>query len=584
MNRNVHWKRIIEFLPIPTFLVALALYFYRSLIYYLGAGRDDTFITLWTGISLAGGHGFVNYNFEPVEMSSSLLHTLMVAVIHILAPNFIYTINKALGLLAGATLLIVLYQKRHTLFGRNLSGIAPFAITSLGLANNPSWLYWNVGGLETPFQTLIMFLYGIHLMESWNTPVKIFPLVVLQLLYLLVRPEGFLLILFTSLFLFARAKFHRPLHRKQTILSIGIPCSFFFSIVIARYLNFGLLLPNPVYAKVSLGIDNSVISSLHAGTQYLIGFYTSSSYVTLQLVILIALVLHSTRILIVDLRAKLDFGPSTTGVGFMLCLGLILFNHLFVLSTGGDWMEFFRFIVPVVPFLVMLTTCFAFKTLSAFFEKENSSKSYFEALANLALGVLFLAAITTNSAQRDNYETLGFHNCSEKIDLSKIHSLALDNRHLDVNLILLNCAGKRDWDGAMPFITDELPRMYESLNQNITIATFQMGFFPYYVKKVNPAMKIKFIDTLGLTDTNIARMQGPRERYGLSEGTRIVDIFAGQSGKLSEYILSRNPNMIYVLNATSMRRMALIKLGWTTSWDKPGAVIFIKNNQKSKTR
>lgn len=581
MNRNVHSKRIAEFLLITTLLVALAVYFYHSIIYYIGAGRDDTFITLWTGISLAEGHGLVNYNFEPVEMSSSLLHTLMVAVIHILASNFIYTINKALGLIAGAALLIVLYQKRYLLFGRDLSGIATFAITSLGLANNRAWLYWNLGGLETPFQTLIIFLYGIHLIEFWKTPVKILPLVILQILYMLVRPEGFILIFFTGIFIIARAKFHQPLHRKQIILLIGIPSSIFFSILIVRYLNFGLLLPNPVYAKVYLGIGNNTISNLNAGIKYLIGFYTSSPYVAIQLVILIALVIHSARILI-NQRTKLDSGPSTLDFGFMLWLGLILFNHLFVLSTGGDWMEFFRFIVPVVPFLVILTTCSVFRTVNAIFKKHHLSKPYFETFTNMALGVLFLIAIATNSAQRDNYESQGFHNCSEKIDLSKIHSLELDSRPLDEKLVLLNCAGKRDWEGLMPFITDELPVFYESLDQNITIASFQMGFFPYYVKKVHPTMKIEFVDTLGLADSHIAQMQGHRESYGLREGTKIVNIFSGQSGKLSEYILSRNPNMIYVLNATTIRRMALIKLGWTTSWDKPGAVIFIKNNRHSK--
>jgi len=121
MNGNADWKRIRRLLPITILIISLALYFYSSIVYYLGAGRDDTFITLWTGITLAGGHGLVNYNFEPVEMSSSLLHTVIVAITYILAPNFIYTINKVLGLMAGAILLVVLYQKRHDLFGRNIS-------------------------------------------------------------------------------------------------------------------------------------------------------------------------------------------------------------------------------------------------------------------------------------------------------------------------------------------------------------------------------------------------------------------------------------------------------------------------------
>jgi hypothetical protein len=267
---------------------------------------------------------------------------------------------------------------------------------------------------------------------------------------------------------------------------------------------------------------------------------------------------------------------------FVVWLGLILFNHLFVIGTGGDWMEFYRFIVPIIPFLVILTTCFSFRMINAVLKKLDGSNSVVKAFPNVAIGVLFLFMIATNSSQRDNYGTQDFHNCSEKINRSIIRSLVMDHSQLDAKLILLNCAGKRDWEGAMPFILDELPKLYESLGQNITVATYQMGFFPYYVKKINPTMNIEFIDTFGLADNNVALLQGPRKRYGLSDGNRIVDILAGRSGRLSEYILSRHPNMIYVLNATSTRKMAMTDLGWTTSWDRPGAVIFTKNGRKTK--
>jgi hypothetical protein len=544
-------------------------------VYYLGAGRDDTFITLWTGVTLAGGHGLVNYNFEPVEMSSSLLHTVIVAVTYILAPDFIYTINKVLGLMAGAILLVVLYRKRHDLFEGNISGITMFAISSLGLANNRAWLYWNLGGLETPFQTLIIFLYGLYLIEFMKTPVRVLPLVVLQTLYVLVRPEGFILILFTTIFLFSRVLLHKPFQSKQAILLIGIPSVIFLSALIARYLHFGLLFPNPVYAKVYLGMDNNTVSNINTGIKYLKGFYTSSPYVAIQLAILTAMVIHYVGTLM-DQKARADPGRSIPYLDFVPLLGLILLNHLFVISVGGDWMEFFRLIVPVIPFLVILTTCFAFRMFNAVLEKHILSRPHRETLANLALGVLFLAAIATNSGQGDNYDIQGYHNCSEKMDLSKLHLVSLDYSRLDHQLILFNCAGKRDWNGVMPFITDELPEVYKSLDQNITIATFQMGFFPYFIKKVYPAMNIEFVDTVGLADSNIARMQLPKKNYGVRDGVNIVSIFTGESGELSRYVLSRNPNMIYVLDATNIRRQALIELGWSTGWDAPGAVIFIK--------
>lgn len=577
MSRKAHTKTLLQFIPIVSLLGALVLYFYSSITYYAGAGRDDTFITLWTGISLAEGRGLVNYNFEPVEMSSSLLHTLVIGVIHILAPNFIYTINKVLGLLAGAAILILLHQKRHIFFTNDFSGMTALILTYLGLANSRSWLYWNLGGLETPFQTLILFLYGLYLIEFWITPVKVLPLVVLQILYLLVRPEGFLLIFFTSLVIFARAKLDRRFERKQVILLSGVPGFMLFTILIARYSRFGLIFPNPVYAKVHVGIGSDTISFIGTGLEYLRGFYTSSPYLATQLAILTLLLFQLVRILL-DKKKKPDSDLSTPDFIFVLWFGLILLNHFFVTLTGGDWMEFFRFLAPVVPFLVVLSTCFAYKTINEVLKKNNLSKPYFEAFANVALGALFLLLISTNSGQRDNFEARDFHNCSETLDASKVRSIALDYQRLDEKLILLNCAGKRDWDGLMLFITHELPNVYELLDHKITITTFQMGFFPYYVKKIHPMLKIKFIDTLGIADTQIARMEGSRQNYGLTEGTRIAEILAGESGELSNYVLRQNPNLIYVLNASYRRRQILDELGWTVHLDKPGAVIFIKES------
>ena len=575
-SRSTAWERVVAILPITALLFGLGLYFYNSIVHYLGAGRDDTFIVLWTGMSLAEGHGLVNYNLEPTEMSSSLLHTVMVAFLYMVAPEFIYTFNKLLGLLAGAVLLVVLYHKRHDLFEGTTSGTILFAISVLALGNSRAWLYWNMGGLETPFQTLILFLYGISLIEFLKTPLRVWPLVILQALYLLVRPEGFLLIPFTGLCILCCNFFERPLPRRHVLYVIGLPSLIFLCILISRYLNFGLLFPNPVYAKIQLGIDNNTRSNLEAGIQYLKGFYSSSPYVVLQLVIVIALMIQYIHIL---MQRKAARGIATGYYYFAPILGLILLNHLFVISVGGDWMEFYRLIVPVVPFLVILTTFFAFQMLTAVLAKLDRPDPNLAIFANLALAVLFLAAIATNSGQQDNHEVQGFHNCSEKMDLSKLRSLAMDTFRLDHQLMLTNCATNRDWIGVLPFIQEELPGLYESLDQKITIATFQMGFFPYFIKQVHPTMNIEFIDTVGLGDSQIARMDLPKASFGVRDGVNIVSIFTGKSGELSQYVLDRNPNMIYVLDATDMRRKALARLGWSTAWDKPGAVIFIKSQE-----
>lgn len=147
-SRSTAWETLVGVLPLTILLFALGWYSYNSIVHYLGAGRDDTFIVLWTGMSLAEGHGLVNYNLEPTEMTSSILHTAIVAVLYMAAPDFVYTLNKLLGLLAGALVLIILYQRRQDLFGGKTAGTIAFAISVVALANSRAWLYWNMGGLE----------------------------------------------------------------------------------------------------------------------------------------------------------------------------------------------------------------------------------------------------------------------------------------------------------------------------------------------------------------------------------------------------------------------------------------------------
>jgi hypothetical protein len=577
-SRSTAWETLVGVLPLTILLFALGWYSYNSIVHYLGAGRDDTFIVLWTGMSLAEGHGLVNYNLEPTEMTSSILHTAIVAVLYMAAPDFVYTLNKLLGLLAGALVLIILYQRRQDLFGGKTAGTIAFAISVVALANSRAWLYWNMGGLETPFQALILFVYGLALVDFLKTPRKVFPLVILQTLYILVRPEGFLLILFTSLCILFRRLIHEPLPRRHLFLILGIPAFIFLCTLIYRYLNFGLLFPNPVYAKVQLGIDANALSTLERGIQYLRGFYSSSPYISLQVAVLIALAIQSIRMLI-QRRYKPIPDQSTSYFYAAPFLGLILLNHLFVVSVGGDWMEFYRLIVPVVPLLVVLTTFFAFQMLKAALEKLRLPRSHPVIFANLALAALFLAAITANFGHQDNHEIWGYHNCSEKMNVPKLLSLSAEPARLDRQIMLTNCASSRDWLAVMPFIEEELPALYKASDQKLTIATFQMGFFPYFIKQTHPTMNIKFIDTVGLGDINIARMDLDKASFGVRDGVNIGSIFSGNAGELSRYILAQNPNMIYVLDATYRRRTILAGLGWSAIWDQPGAVIFVKEQK-----
>ena len=77
-----------------SFLVLCVMYIGVQLNWYVAAGRDDTYITLWSAFGVSQGYGFVNYNLQPVEISSSLLHVLILALFALLSVDNIFVINK----------------------------------------------------------------------------------------------------------------------------------------------------------------------------------------------------------------------------------------------------------------------------------------------------------------------------------------------------------------------------------------------------------------------------------------------------------------------------------------------------------
>lgn len=135
---------------------------------HLGAGRDDTFITLYAGEQLGAGRGLVGWNGERVEISSSLLHVWLVAALSKLGPT--YLANKLCGLAAGLGLLVLLYRHRARLFPDERSRGISFALATAILATTPSLLYWSLAGLETPFVTLLLLLLATGSLTLWEQP------------------------------------------------------------------------------------------------------------------------------------------------------------------------------------------------------------------------------------------------------------------------------------------------------------------------------------------------------------------------------------------------------------------------------
>lgn len=271
------------------FAVGIVVYVAFSVSFYAAAGHDDSFITLWAGRSLAEGRGFIDQNGTTVEIASSLLHVLVVAGLARIAPGLVFLGSKLVGLGCGLALLTAPFAFRDDLLGPAGRG-RPSALgfSLLSLATCPFRLYRNLGALETPLQTLLIFLLACALAADRGRPVDSLGIVSVQTLCLLARPEGFIAALAVALYLLALPGRSRVSPRRAAVL-VGIPAAAGISLGIWRFLAFGVPFPNPVSAKVGL---QEPAAGLRAGLNDVAGCFTSGPFfVVLGGAVLLVLVL-----------------------------------------------------------------------------------------------------------------------------------------------------------------------------------------------------------------------------------------------------------------------------------------------------
>ncbi len=145
--------------PIRLFCLILLLISLSALYRYLGAGRDNVFITLWAGKTLGTATWFINYNGESQEISSSILGALDRQIcLSLLRGNLLSGEQTVrMGSRAGDS-GGHLAPAPHLLSPLSPTASAIAAVALLGF--NPSFAYWSLGGLETPYYALLILLYA----------------------------------------------------------------------------------------------------------------------------------------------------------------------------------------------------------------------------------------------------------------------------------------------------------------------------------------------------------------------------------------------------------------------------------------
>ncbi len=552
---------------------AILLYLYLGITYHLGAGSDDAFISLWAGERLAAGDGIVNQSLERVEICSSLLHTLILAALAKVAPGYVFTLNKMAGLSCGVIILVCIYRFREDLFARlKKSKFPAYAATLVFVATNPSFVYWNLGSMETPFVALLLFLYAVGLAAHWRQPsLRLATGAALSAgLYTMVRPEGFYIVLFGVIYavLFFRVHGWRP-----SVCGIpGVPALVFVAITAWRFFYLDALFPNPVYAKTG-----SLIESAKDGLVYLWNFSGSSLFIVYALVVVAILGLWFGRVLwllVVDgeeiPRERFDhlftFGLATTVI-------------LVVVLAGGDWMAYFRQFTPVIPLLAVLSVVFTFAVFEAANDIVGTSGARRALSAFLGLLMAVLAVLNATQDDLNVPRPIPWPNRSS----SSVYSVrevfsSLDG--LDRRMMLLNKEHARDILLTEPFLEDVFPGLYAE-HGRIVIVCGQMGVWPHIIRKHFPDHNITFVDHLGLCDRTVARLPLAKDCVGIAQGKFVDEILSGAIPVLSDYVRAQKPHLTYMLGYVSdmdRRVQVLDKAGYKLVYENWPQMIFYNPN------
>ena len=423
---------------------------------------DDAFICFRYALNLVEGNGLVWNPGEWVEGYTNFLWTLILSVpiaLGIDPVTFCFIVGpilSALTLYFTSLIAMELFQSKI---------LALLTITLIGL--NPTFSAFATSGLETQFLTCLQTTMLATLLQAVRThTLSLSQALTLSLLgsaALLTRLDAVLVV---GLVLAISGLCLSNLGRgQQWIMRLALctPCASIIGVWFAwKFWYYGSILPNTFYAKVS-GLSNWAL-----GLDYLWTFLRSYWLAPFPLLWLFA----GGQFL------------NKTARGAAILLLLLVIHSVYLISIGGDFMEF-RMLVPVLPIFVLLTVWIIF--------------NYF---TTPLLQTAFIAIVVIGAGH--HYKTFRSN---------KIESVENLSAHLNHE--------SSDWIG----IGQELRRVF-SETMDARIAVTASGAISYY-------SKLYSLDMLGLSDPWIAR-----------HGIRILSQPGHQRLAPIEYLVQRRINLV----------------------------------------
>ncbi|ASP22931.1 hypothetical protein ANTHELSMS3_04327 [Antarctobacter heliothermus] len=287
---------------------------------------DDAGITFSYARSLAEGAGLTYQPGQPpTEGYSSTLWMATLALAHLLTFD-IPQAAKTIGL--GLTVLTLWIS--ITWVWRVTDSALAMVLTVAAIGTAPT-VVWSTSGQEHALQALLLLLIGVaaHL-RLWRLPVAL-----LLSLLIWTRPETPLIVIavFVAALYMTRVEEGRTRFLRNLILA-ALPLAAFAGLMAFRMQYFGDHFPNPYHAKTSASSLAGLVNPFGGGWRYVWGGLQDSGLILLLPLVMVVGARDSLP------RRWVIFAALAGHIGF-------------VVWAKGDWMGQYRFLMPVLPLIVV---------------------------------------------------------------------------------------------------------------------------------------------------------------------------------------------------------------------------------------
>jgi hypothetical protein len=448
------------------------------------------YMIYWVAQSLSEQGKILNYNGEYVEQATSLLWVIILGVLKFLLPFEL----PLLGPLA-SWFFFFLCSIVFLNFAQKQMRLVVALLFSLLIVTSPFVVYWSISGMETNLVAFLYLVFVISMAKLLKQKITIKRLLIPSFWaggLILVRPESiFILLLMMVLFSLFQCIYTKKywFYIVESLKVAGVFFIIFFILTLWRFWYFGEIMPQPVIAK-SEGIS---LEHIVSGWQYLDSIIQWKSLLGILLLIIVSLF---------SIRKDRYYTNGLMVVYIAICYSYLLF----IVFSGGDWMEAGRFVVPIIPVFILL--------LSKLMYKNDMTLIFTLCGGLLIINVFDLLKLSSTSSPG----TLMWE--SEKV-YNYVLKKADENIEIDTKnyswFELSNRVHLRD----VYFIEQIKPTIELSLQEKeqITILASQAGMVFYHLNKQFPG-KIQVIDRVSLVTNYFTKhpltKNFPKKREGMT--------------------------------------------------------------------